>query len=73
VWQLQNAVNRLHIQCLDAVEKSARSPSLALNMTTGTAMDMEPCTSVNEGHVNIEDGLVEAGDIDEALHIDEGL
>jgi hypothetical protein len=71
VWQLRNAVNRLHLQCLDAVEKSARSPYLASNMTTDTPMDMEQCTSVNEGSVNV-DGLVEAGDIEEALRVEEG-
>jgi hypothetical protein len=72
VWQLRNAVNRLHLQRLDAVEKSARSPYLASNMTTDTATDMEQCTSVNEGSVNMEDGLVEAGDIEEALRVEEG-
>lgn len=72
VWQLRNAVNRLHLQRLDAVEKSARSPYLASNMTTDTATDMEQCTSVNEGSVNVEDGLVEAGDIEEALRVEEG-
>lgn len=72
MWQLRNAVNRLHLQCLDAVEKSARSPYLALNVTTNTATDMEQCTSLNEGSVDVEDGLVEAGDIEEALRVEEG-
>jgi hypothetical protein len=40
-------------------------------MTTNTAMDMKQCTSVNEGSVNVENGLVEAGDIEEALRVEE--
>lgn len=41
-------------------------------MTTNTATDMVQCTSVNEGSVNVQDGLVEAGDIEEALQVEEG-
>ena len=68
MWQLQNAVNQLHIQCLDVIEKSARPrPYPAPNMTTGTAMDIRQCTSANEESISAEDGQVEATYIDEAL------
>ena len=73
MWQLQNAVNQLHIQRLNAIEKSAR-PRLypALNTTTGTVMDIRQCTSANEENIRAEDGQVEATDIDEALPVEEG-
>lgn len=73
MWQLRNAVNQLHIQRLNAIEKSVRPrPYSALNMTTGTTMDIRKCTSANEESVSAEDGQVEATGIDEALRVEEG-